>query len=173
MILPMVDPEAAAVTLRVHLDRYWETRELDARGWERQFLDSMHVVVTIPAMRPDGATEPYFIRLGAEHYDVYPPTVLFVQPTAGWPRARAGTPWWPRIAPPTWFGLHDSYRFANHEEGQLVCFSMTAEYYQSDHQPTEAQRWMQGRRTVAATLSRLAEVLHPPYYQGPDRDRDS
>lgn len=175
-MLPPVDPEVAARTFHRHLDAYWANRDLGSRGWSRTDLDDLHAVVSIPACRDDGTTEPYFVRLGAEYYDPYPPTVLIVSPADGWPRARSGTTWWPRLARPGWIALHDNYRYPGGQgqapfEGQLVCFSMTAEYYMSNHSPTEDQKWQQGRHTVAATLSRLAEVLAPPYYQGPDAPR--
>lgn len=175
MVLPPVDPEVAARTFQRHLDTYWANRGLDSTGWSRTAVDELHTVVSIPARRPDGATEPYFIRLGAEYYDPFPPTVMFVAGTSGWPRARVGTTWWPQLSPPGWFALHDSRTYTGPGgqsfEGQLVCFSMTAEYYMSDHSPTENQRWRQGRHTVVATLSRLAEVLGPPHYTGPSAPR--
>jgi hypothetical protein len=161
-----------------HLDSYWANRGLEEKGWERCKVDDLHTVVSIPASRPDGTIDRYYVKLGAEYYDAYPPTVLFVSPDhATWPRARAGSTWWPTFtSTPNWFQLHDSSNFHNNgtvfaSDVQLVCFSMTAEYYMSGHSPTEAQRWVPGRRTVAATLSRLHEVLSPPYYGGPGAPR--
>jgi hypothetical protein len=178
MILPASDPEVAARTLTSHLDRYWQNRRCAERGWNRTPIDDLHVVVSIPALRDDGGADDYYVRLGAEYYDTYPPSVLIVEPVHGWPRARAGTPWWPTMNAPSWFNLHDSYQYADGEgrplsEGQLVCFSMTAEYYMSNHAPTDAQRWTPGRHTVAATLSRLAEILSPPHYKGPNASRSA
>lgn len=175
MVLPPVDPEVAARTFQRHLDTYWTNRDLESKGWSRAVDDDLHTVVSIPARRPDGTREPYFFRLGANYYDPYPPTVLIVTGTEGWPRARAGTTWWPQINRPDWLALHDSHPYTDAQgqqyEGQLVCFSMTAEYYMSNHSPTDTQKWQQGRHTVAATLSRLAEVLSPPHYIGPDAPR--
>jgi len=54
---------------------------------------------------------------------------------------------------------------------QLVCFTLGAEYYMTDHSPKETERWQQGRHTVAGTLFRLAEVLSPPYYKFPSGDK--
>jgi len=178
VILPPTDPEVAALTFRRHLETFWTNRELDNQGWRLVEIDSLHTVVTIPACRADGATDDYFVRLGAEYYDSYPPTVLLVTPEDGWPRARANTMWWPRISAPSWFGLHDSFQFMQDNgqplyEGQLLCFSMTAEYYISNHNPTDDQRWRQGKHTVAATLSRLRELLSPPHYEGPNATRNS
>ncbi|MDQ6797220.1 MAG: hypothetical protein M3011_04190 [Actinomycetota bacterium] len=176
MILPPADPGIAAVTFDSHLETYWTNSGRDAKGWSRTQIDALHTVVTIPAPRPDGGVDPYYVRLGADYYDAYPPTVLIVAPEEGWPRARAGTPWWPVVTPPNWCALHDTYPYSDAQgrplfEGQLVCFSMTAEYYMSNHGPTEAQRWTPGRHTVAATLSRLGEILSPLHYGGQNATR--
>ena len=177
MILPPVDPEIGSVTLRRHLDAYWSNRELGSKGWLRYEVDDLHIVVSIPAIRADGETDQYHVRLGAEYYDAYPPTVMFVTPEDGWPRARAATTWWPALVnPPPWFQIHDTREYRDQgrvfAEVQLVCCSVTAEYYMSDHGATETQRWVPGERTVAATLSRLAEILRPPYYGGPSAPRN-
>jgi hypothetical protein len=176
VILPLADPDIASATMSIHLDTVWANRKLQEVGWERQQVDELHTMVTIPARNVAGEVHPYYVKFGAEHYDLYPPTVLIVAPTEGWPRARAGTPWWPVVAGlPPWIGLHDSYPYAENGqlrfEAQLVCVSVTAEYYISNHGPTAAQRWRQGRHTVSATLSRLEEILSPPYYQGPSAAR--
>lgn len=177
MILPPVDPEIGGITLRRHLDAYWTNRDLSRQGWRRHDVDDLHCVVTIPANRSDGVVDEYHVRLGAEYYDAFPPTVMFVTPEEGWPRARAATTWWPALVNlPPWFQIHDTREYHDQgrvfAEGQLVCCSMTAEYYMSDHGPTETQRWVPGERTVAATLSRLAEILRPPYYGGPSAHRN-
>jgi hypothetical protein len=176
MILPPSDPEVAARIFTSHLDVYWQNRGCASKGWTRSPIDELHTIVTIPAQRSDDETDDYHVRLGAEYYDSYPPTVLLVSPEDGWPRARAGTPWWPEVTAQSWFALHDSYQYCDAQgqplfEGQLVCFSMTAEYYMSNHAPTDAQRWTPGRHTVAATLSRLGEILSPPHYGGPSAPR--
>ena len=80
--------------------------------------------------------------------------------------ARQGTSAFPSISPPPWFGLHDAYEFPDKSKRQLVCFSLSAEYYFT-HNPQPDVRWQQGTQTVAATLRRLAELLAPPYYKGP------
>jgi hypothetical protein len=178
LILPPADSEVGARTFNAHLDTYWRNRACDDRGWTRTAVDDLHTVVAIPGVRAGGGADDYYFRLGAEYYDAYPPTVLLVAPTEGWPRARAGTPWWPVINPPGWCALHDTYQYADEQgrplfEGQLICFSMTAEYYMSNHGPTDSQRWTPGRHTVAATLSRLGQILSPPHYGGPSAARST
>ena len=102
MILPPADPVVAARTFRSHLDTYWLNSGRDSKGWTCTQIDELHTVVTIPARHADDGVDPYYVRLGAEYYDAYPPTVLIVAPEEGWPRARAGTPWWPIVTSLNW-----------------------------------------------------------------------
>lgn len=168
--LAKADPEVAAVTFAQHLDIFWSTGRPEASGMERTNIDSLHSVIGITAKQSSGKADRYFVLLGAEYYDAYPPTVMFVRPddSGAWLEAKSGTIWYPTITFPLWFGLHDTYRIEGFDQPrQLVCFSFTAEYYMTNHNPTETQRWVQGRHTVAATLNRLQEVLSFPLYQGP------
>lgn len=162
-----VDPEVASATFKRHLDELWASGRCTRLGWEITHLDPLHVVVALPAKRPDGTADRYFVKMGAEYYDAFPPTVAFVNPE-NWTEAANGTRWFPVISPfPPWFGLHPSYGFPNGTSRQLVCFSFTAEYYMTSHSPPADAVWRQGRHTISATLNRLAEVLCPPYYQCP------
>ena len=168
--LAKADPEVAAATFAQHLDAYWSTGRPQALGMERIKEGSLHSVIGLTARRASGKTDPYFVLLGAEYYDAHPPTVMFVRPGGAddWPEAKAGTIWYPTIKFPAWFRLHNSYQLEGQSQTrQLVCFSFTAEYYMTNHNPTDTQRWVQGRHTIAATLNRLQEVLLPPLYQEP------
>jgi hypothetical protein len=127
----------------------------------------MHAVVMLPGVRLSGEIDIYYFRLGAEYYDAAPPTVTLVQPE-DWAVAANPSKWFPAFEPnPPWFGLHSAYDYPDKTKRQLVCFTFSAEYYMTDHSPKPSERWTQGRHTVSATLSRLAEVLRPPYYQRP------
>lgn len=160
------DPEIAAITFRQHLDELWATGRPEQSGWGRILLDDLHAVVTLPGLRADGKRDWYFIKLGAQFYDLYPPLANFVTPDT-WENSLEGTRWYPRINPPPWFGLHNAYTYLDGQTRQLLCFTFAAQYYQTQHTPPESTVWRQGRHTVAATLNRLAEVLSQPYYQGP------
>jgi len=164
------DEEIASATFWWHLNQLWEGGRPTRLGWGRIDLDSLHVVVSIPAQRSTGEIDDYFIRLGAEYYDAAPPTVAIVQPS-GWTIASAPSRWFPVIkGPPSWFGLHSAFpSWPDKSNRQLVCFSFAAEYYMTDHSPKDSERWQQGRHTVAATLFRIAEILFPPYYQKPSK----
>jgi hypothetical protein len=169
------DPEIAAATFSQHLADFWETGRPEKLGMERIDVDSLHSAIAIPARRADGTIDIYYIMLGAEYYDAFPPTAIFVEKPAGetiqeqWIEAKSGTRFFPTMTPPPWFGLHEKLAMPGYypEGRQLVCFTGTAEYYMVSHSPTEDTIWVQGRNTVARTLNRLHEVLQQPYYQRP------
>jgi hypothetical protein len=136
-------------------------------GWIRNDVDALHTLVTLPAKRPGGEIDPYYFRLGAEYYDAAPPTVALVQPD-GVTHAPEASKWFPVLgSKPDWFGLHAKYPWPSGPPRQLVCFTLSAEYYMTDHSPKESEEWKQGQHTVAATLYRLAEILSPKYYRSP------
>lgn len=171
-----VDPEVAAATFSRHLGEFFATGRGRGAEWERIDLDPLHVVIRVPATRMDGTVDHYFVRIGAEFYDVWPPSVAFVRRTdAGdWIDARPGTRWWPnqQNSPGFSFHLHEAYQFPDGSR-QLLCFSHSFDYYLSNHHPTDQERWQQGRHTLTATLSRVALVLQAPNYIGPSGDSDS
>jgi len=162
----LVDPEIASLTFQRHITELWATGRPETLGWTLTPIDELHVVVTMPAIRPGGTKDLYHVRLGGEYYDAHPPTASFVRPPA-WDPAPSGSEWFPRVANPPWFGLHAAYTFPDGSQRQLICFTFTAEYYMVDHSPAATVVWRQGNHTLAATLYRLHEVLKPPYYQGP------
>jgi hypothetical protein len=172
-----VDPEIAAATFDSHLTQFFRIGRGTGEGWERVDLDPLHAVVRVPATRPDGTKDHYFVHLGAEYYDVWPPTTAFVRPDGegGWPQSAPGSRWWPnqQNSPGFPFGLHHNRTFTDGSVGQLLCFSHTFEYYISDHNAGDTEKWRQGTHTVSATLTRIAIVLTAPNYQGPSGDIDT
>jgi hypothetical protein len=180
----VADPEIAATVFADHLARVEAGEQARGNGWTFTRLDRLHVVVAVTAVRPSGERDIYHVRLGAEYYDAHPPTTSFVSPPRpalddrsareGWIEAPPGSRWLPAVAPLPWFAIHPAYSFpsgvANARDGlprQLVCCSMTFEYYISSHNPTPGQRWQQGRHTVGATITRIQDALTSPNYQGP------
>lgn len=165
-----VDEEVAAEKFKQDLEWLCGDRatQLGLRLIKRERI---YAVVRIPGVRADRQEDDYYVRLGAEYYDKWPPTAAFVKPGT-WDLAAPGTRWFPSIQCQgiDWFGLHAPYR-ANHNGAiihlpQLLCFTFTAEYYMVPHSPPEGSVWKQGHHTLAATLSRLAEVLQHPHYRG-------
>jgi hypothetical protein len=174
----LADAEIAAAVFADHLARVEAGEQARAHGWVFARLDPLHVVVTITGTRPSGERDPYYVKLGAEYYDLYPPTTSFVcapcpavggHPARdGWTEAPAGSRWLPVVNGLEWLAIHAVYsNFADGVARQLVCCSMTYEYYISSHQPTSGQQWKQGRHTLGATLTRIQDALSSAQYQGP------
>lgn len=171
MELVEVDPEVAARMFARDLGATWASGRPDELGWALSQPNALTAVVELPGRRADGTVDPYFVRLGADHYGPHPPKVNLVVPES-LDLAVAGSPWWPRLEGlPTWFGLHNSYPFPDGIHRQLVCFSFSADYYTTNHNPKPTEAWQQGRHTVAASLYRLHEILGPAYYRGPEVER--
>jgi hypothetical protein len=167
------DPEVAAAVLQEHMDALWASGRADLQGWWRSQLDPLRWVVLMPATTPDGDSTHFFVRLDGRCYDFCPPDVQFVDPD-DWEPASGGR-WWPVVdaqadaSRSQWFGLHPAYAFPDGGSRPLVCFSHTLGYYESNHAPSAETRWRQGEHTVAATLSRVAEILSPAYFRGAAR----
>lgn len=173
----LADPEVAALLFEEHLDDFLKRPRSQRRGFKRVAVISPLIsILCVPGIRADATSDLYYLRLEADHYDQYPAEVRFVRPPPdgdeswAWPDARNGMQSYPRIESVPWFRLHDAYNFKGLGVRQLVCFSHTFGYYVSGHNPTASQRWRQGYHTVAATLSRIGEVLAPPNYRGPSGD---
>jgi hypothetical protein len=167
MMPALADATIAAATFQAHLDGLWASGRPERLGWSRRQLDALHVLVTLPATRPGGDADPFHFLLGAEYYDAAPPTVRLVDPS-NLANAAPGSRWWPLLENmPPWFRLHEAYPWPDGRPRQLLCFSMNAEFYMTDHSPQPHELWVQGRHTVAMTLYRLAEILSPVFYRRP------
>lgn len=163
------DPEIANATFRLHLDQLWATGRPLQLGWGRIDVDNLHTVVAMPGTPPEGKRDWYFLLLGAEYYDAAPPTAAFVDPS-DWSEVGDGSRWFPVIDHrPSWFGLHGAYSYPGDVKRQLICCSVVAQFYMTDHSPKETEIWKQGQDTVAATLYRIAEMLGPQHYRRPSK----
>ena len=162
-----VDPEIAATKFIADLTWLSSPRAIQL-GLQLIKQEELWAAIQIPAVKEDGGTDEYFLRLGAEYYDKWPPTAIFVEPHT-WVRAESGTRWLPVIQCQgiNWFALHSPYRGGTVTLPQMLCFTFTAEYYMVPHSPPETSVWRQGHHTLTATLTRLAEVLRYPHYKGP------
>lgn len=184
MTLPApVDPEIAAATFAKDLREFFDDDRHRVAGWGLVTVAPLIAVAVMPASRPDATDDPFFVRLNADWYDVYPPRLTFVEPVSGYPAAHPGSVHYPVIkgsplphgavsGPPTiQFALHPSYALTTGETRQLLCFSHSFDYYFSHHTPTNAQRWQQGTHTLSASLTRIHTVLQAPNYVGPSSDQ--
>lgn len=110
----------------------------------------------------------YVVALNCDSYDVWPPETRFVNPqTKSYVIGRDVTSL-PVITGVYGFQLHPVFNnFAQAgRTDQLVCFSFTRGYYDSNHSPAPHERWQQGRHWLFSTVQYLYRALQPPHYQG-------
>jgi hypothetical protein len=166
------DAEIAAAVFADDVARAEASDLAREHEWVFHRLDALHVVVRVRPVGPAADGSHYFVKLGAEYYNQYPPTTAFVCPPqdpgdqAGWAPAPPGSRWLPAVGALPWFAVHAEYQYADRLKRQLVCCSMTFEYYVTGHAPTPGQRWQPGRHTLVATLTRIQDALDGPAYQG-------
>jgi hypothetical protein len=161
------DPAVSSAVFAEHLDRVWRGPLAAELGLTRTSIDALHEMVQFTAIRGDGQQDAYFVVLGAEFYDLWPPTAMFVDPETRLP-ALANSKWWPQLKQnPPWGAFHNTYTFRDGSAGQMICISFTAEYYRTSHSPSADAVWQQGRHTVSATITRIARMLRDPYYDRP------
>ena len=169
------DAQIATAVFANHVERAQASAVARQHGWAFTWLDPLHVVVEVTPERPTGGGDRFYVKLGAEYYDLHPPTTAFVCPPASaadttappsWSPAGPGSRWLPVLEPLPWFAVHGAYSFTG-GPGQLVCCSMTFEYYVTNHSPTAGQQWRQGQHTLVATLTRIQDALDSPNYKGP------
>ncbi|WP_284762115.1 hypothetical protein [Arthrobacter sp. efr-133-R2A-63] len=166
--VPLADAEYAAMTFAAHLDSFWASGRPESWGWSYTKLDPLHACIHAAAVSPDGSVDDYCILLDARSYDELPPGVYFVSPAdPRGPKPQPGSPWLPSYTNvPFGFAIHPSFSYPDGSADQLVCFSQSRDYYISNHTPFPGEKWQPGTHTLAATLSRLHEVLTPPCYLG-------
>ena len=137
----LADAEIASATFRLHLDQLWAAGRPSRLGWGRIDLDPLHTIVALPAERSDGQRDWYFLRLGAEYYDAAPPTAAFVDPS-DWTEVGDGNRWFPVLENlPPWIGLHGAYGYPSGGSRQLICCSVVAQFYMTDHSPKATEIW--------------------------------
>ena len=127
-----VDPEIAAAVFGDHVARAEASDLARDHRWVFTRLDPLHVVVRVQPADPTADGSHYFVKLGAEYYDQYPPTTAFVCPPqecgdrAPWSPAPPKSRWLPVVEALQWFAIHEAYQYNGGGSGQLVCCSMTS-----------------------------------------------
>jgi hypothetical protein len=183
----LADPEIAAAVFETHLTAGMNGSLASCYGWSATRLSTLSAVVTLSAATTTGERHPYYVLLGADYYDLYPPQAAFVIPPghtaeaskSAWRPACEQSRWLPTVDPAklnSELQIHASYTYEveGNLQRQLICSSMSFDYYiTNNHTPTDTQRWRQGRHTLVALLSRLSDALTGDSYLGPAGDLDT
>jgi hypothetical protein len=168
---PVAVPLARAAAAR-DVDRLRAHGDVTRHGWKVEYDGGVLVTVTLAAQAPGYAvnrSDPYVITLDCDSYDTWPPEVKFVNPETLRYVVGEDESWLPRIEGFPNFGLHARYQgFAGAPTrvDQLVCFSLTRGYYDSNHVPEPHQRWTPGRHWLYSTIRVLHRALQSGYYRG-------
>jgi hypothetical protein len=161
------EPEVAARTFADHLDHFFAGPRPLELGLKQRDISNLQTMIEVDGIREDGTHHPFFLLLGAQYYDRWPPTAAFVDP-ATLAQVDSRSIYWPTLKQqPSWAALHNNYKFSDGSAGQMICITFTAEYYRTSHSPPKDAVWLPGRHTVAATITRVAELLRQPYYGQP------
>lgn len=126
-------------------------------GWTR--LNELALLIPMTGYPNQAAGEPPFtLKLEFRHYPDWPPSAQFVNPntrTYSYPADRC---WLPKL---------DNEEIKTHEnydnKGQLICSSVTLEFYDVLHGVEDKFVWKHPRQTFAATLNQIEWALHHHY----------
>lgn len=163
---PEANPHRGKAAFEEHLPRVLNGRTLEQVGWKRPNPLTLFVPVTSRPLPPSGGlAHEYMLRLGFEYYPEWPPTAAFVNPvTLGFDPTR-DLYWLPQVVGDSGFAIHATYH-NEHFRGQLICCSLTAEFYLSIHGVQPEHVWDASRYTFGATIHRVERALRSPHYQG-------
>ena len=178
MSVSPTDPVLARTEVRAKLSRLLEDGIPDNRCWKLEYSDLQGrpvLYVYIPSRRADGtphSSGEFLHKLTFEAYPAFPPRIEFVNPdtkaydTSGAPQSPKDAPCVPKLAsrpPNTDVGFHIFYPQLGR---QLVCHSLSLDYYLTNHSPTEGQRWTPGQHTFVSSLMLHDMLLQEPYFGG-------
>jgi len=167
---PVARALARAATARdvVRLREHEDTKRY---GWTVEYDGDVLVTVILRATSAHSAPGDHdlsAVTLDCDSYDVWPPEVKFVNPESRSYVVGADVSALPVVLGVSGFAIHPAFTgfYDSRRTDQLVCFSFARGYYDSNHTPTERERWQQGRHWLYSTVRYIARALQPPYYQG-------
>ena len=133
-------------------------------------FENLLLYVNLYAKDEDGLNlDDYHIKMDMSYYRTWPPGVTFINPVTKEFNPFTDLKWVPQIGikpPGVDIAYHASYALVNGQTKQLVCNSMTLEYYLSRHNPSTEQRWNPSIHNFGTTINTLDLMLRKPYYGG-------
>lgn len=161
---PVPDPTRGADALRDDLPKVLRGQTLEEAGWCQP--DSLTLLVPLFAQRDDRTTDFYLLRLYFNCYPEWPPSAQFVNPQTLRYAGSADKKWLPKIEGCQEIAVHDSYSY-NNQSIQLICCSVTLEFYQVRHGVKPEHVWDGKHQNFSATLAAVRHGLRPPFHKGP------
>jgi hypothetical protein len=156
----LATPSDAIAAFERDLPKALKNRTLEEAGWHR--LDDMTLLVPLQGRQVNGTIDSYLLRMGFACYPEWPPSTLFVNPqTLSYDKAKDQC-WLPKIEACSEIAVHTDYQ--NH--GQLICCSLTLEFYAILHGVQPEHVWNSQKHNFAATINQIDWALRSQFYKG-------
>ena len=136
-------------------------RTLDEFGWAKP--DDLTLLVPLFGTKANGHKDAYILRLYFDHYPTWPASALFVNPLTLEYRFPDDLQWVPNAPGNPQIAFHTNY---GGNSGQVVCCSLTLEFYRINHSVEANLVWEGDKQTFLATLAAIKGLLVPPFYSG-------
>ena len=163
----VVNPLIACAAYEEDLENVLKGRHVtvEESGWTR--LHSLGLLVPIKAKRPgSSAPDQFYLRLEFQYYPEWPPSAQFVNPATNVYSGGNDLYWLPKIEGTDEIRIHENY--SGH--GQLICSSITLEFYKVLHDVKEQHVWKHPRQNFASTINQIEWALSSSYYTGRFRE---
>lgn len=162
----LANPADARDALDTDIPKVLRGIPFERSGWQRP--DPLTLLVPMWGMREGQAPDLYLLRLHFGYYPEWPPSTQFVNPLTGAYDSATDARWLPRIEGNNRIQVHQSYA-DSHRPGvtlQLICASVTLEFYAVRHGGQERDVWSREHHNFAATLNEIRSGLGQPWYRG-------
>ena len=134
---------------------------------ERDLVKGLHglsyqrpdpLTLLVPLFGSPGSESPdlYLLRLQFSYYPEWPPSAQFINPSTRQYDKAKDLLWLPHIEGNPRIQVHSDYQ----GKGQVICSSMTLEFYKIRHGCSESDIWTE-THTFAATLNEILMGLRP------------
>lgn len=156
----LATPSDAIAAFERDLPKALKGRTMEAAGWRR--LDGMTLLVPFQGRQASGTLDDYLLRLGFAYYPDWPPSALFVNPqTSSYDLAKDKC-WLPQIDGCNEIAIHADFN----QQGQLVCCSLTLEFYAVRHGVQREHVWNPQEHNFSATINQIDWALKSQFYKG-------
>jgi len=158
-----VAPAVAKAALEAHLSKVLRGQSLEEAGWVRP--DLLTLLIPLAGQLPGGEPDDFLLRFHFGYYPEWPPSAQFVNPETRRYTFPEDVSWVPKIEGTPEIQTHTNYNSG----GQLICCSLTLEFYLVRHGVEEKHLWDSKTMNFGATLYAIRRGLGPQFYKGRHR----
>lgn len=155
-------PSKAAAAFEEHLRAYLKFLNAhDVSDLGIKVTDPLTMIVPLTGTG-NGHSDEYTLRMNFGYYPEWPPSARFVNPETLLYENGKDTKWLPKIQGTNEIAVHPDYN----GQGQLICNSMTLEFYLVNHSYSKKEHLWRPGMTFQSTLTVITWALSSPFYQG-------